>query len=163
MTSRFALLAALVLLSACGGRTPPPPWMVSPDKPRDENYHGGNAAVLLMRYDANHDGILTKEELEAGLRAEFAAHDTLHNGCLDSDQVAQINQARVDADQSTATPIMDWNQDANHDGKLTPKEMGKRPMPADADQPQTDQPPKGDQRGGPPGGGEPPSGPPPRQ
>ena len=56
---------------------------------------------------------------------------------------AQINQARVDADQSTATPVMDWNQDgcidytefsaapyslfdqldADHDGKLTPKEL----------------------------------------
>src|SRR6185312_11560109 len=80
----------------------------------------------------------------------FAAHDTKHNGCLDPDQAAQINQERVDADQSTATPVMDWNQDgcidyteysaapyslfdqldANHDGKLTPKELqraGGRP------------------------------------
>ena len=140
---------ALILLGCCAGacrlhRHPPPPWLLSDEKPRDENFHGGNAAVLLMRYDANHDGILTKEELAAGLKAEFAAHDTHHNGCLDAEQVAQINQARVDADQSTATPIVDWNQDgcvdytefsaapyslfdqmdANHDGKLTAKELG---------------------------------------
>ena len=59
---------------------------------------------------------------------------------------------RVDADQATATPIVDWNQDgcvdytefsaapyslfdqldANHDGKLTPKELaGRRQEPDD--------------------------------
>src|SRR6185503_1320583 len=102
----------------------------------------GNAA-LLVKYDANHDGTVTKAELIAGLKAEFAAHDTQHNGCLDAEQAAEINQARVDADQSTATPVVDWNQDgcidytefsaapyslfdqldADHDGKLTPKEL----------------------------------------
>jgi hypothetical protein len=143
MKNRLALLAALLLLAACSHK-PVPPWMLSDEKPRDENYHGGNASILLMRYDADQDGVLTKQELAAGLRAEFAAHDTHHNGCLDADQVAEINQARVEADQATATPIMDWNQDgcvdytefsaapyslfdqmdANHDGKLTAKELG---------------------------------------
>jgi hypothetical protein len=144
MKTRLALLALLALLTACSGRTPTPPWLQSTEKPRDENYHGGSVTLLLLRYDANHDGTLTKEELAAGLKAEFAAHDVHHNGCLDPDQVAAINQARVEADQSAATPIVDWNQDgcvdytefsaapyslfdqldANHDGKLTPKELG---------------------------------------
>ena len=129
-------------LAACSGRREPPPWMRSAEKPRDENYHGGNAAMLL-KYDTNHDGTVTRAELIAGLKAEFAAHDTHHNGCLDAEQAAEINQARVDADQSTATPVMDWNQDgcidytefsavpyslfdqldANHDGKIDPKEL----------------------------------------
>jgi Ca2+-binding EF-hand superfamily protein len=98
---------------------------------------------MLLKYDANHDGTVTRAELIAGLKAEFLAHDTHHNGCLDPEQAEQINQARVDADQSTATPVMDWNQDgcidyaefsaapyslfdqldADHDGKLTPKEL----------------------------------------
>src|SRR5258706_14839591 len=147
------LIAALVL-AACGGRQQPPPWMRSAEKPRDENYHGGNAAILL-KYDANHDGTVTRAELIAGLKAEFAAHDTHHNGCLDADQAAEINQARVDADQSSATPVVDWNQDgcidytefsaapyslfdqldANHDGKLGPKELqpaGAKPRDPDA-------------------------------
>ena len=76
------------------------------EKPRDENYHGGNAAMLL-KYDVNHDGTLTRAELIGALKAEFAAHDTAHNGCLDADQAAEINQARVDADQSTATPVVE--------------------------------------------------------
>ena len=130
------------MLAGCGGRREPPPWLRPTEKPRDENYHGGNAAMLL-RYDANHDGTVTRDELIRGLKAEFAAHDTHRNACLDADQAAQINQARVDADQSTATPVMDWNQDgcidytefsaapyslfdqldANHDGKIDPKEL----------------------------------------
>jgi Ca2+-binding EF-hand superfamily protein len=147
---RYLLILLFALpLAACGGRQQPPPWMRAGEKPRDENYHGGNAAILL-KYDANHDGTVTRSELIAGLKADFAVHDTHHNGCLDADQAAQINQARVDADQSTATPVMDWNQDgcidytefsaapyslfdqldADHDGKLTPKELqraGARP------------------------------------
>lgn len=149
MRRLIPILLFVLALAACSGRPQPPPWMRSAEKPRDENYHGGNAAMLLQ-YDANHDGTVTRAELIAGLKAAFAAHDTHHNGCLDAEQAAQINQARVDADQSTATPVMDWNQDgcidytefsaapyslfdqldADHDGKLTPKELqraGARP------------------------------------
>jgi hypothetical protein len=148
---RFAIpLAMAAALAGCGGPSPQPAWMRPTEKPRDENYHGGNAGVLL-KYDANKDGTLTRDELIAGLKAEFAAHDTHHNGCLDEEQTAAINQDRVDADQSTATPIVDWNQDgcidytefsaapyslfdqmdANRDGKITPEEFGKRKKPDD--------------------------------
>ena len=182
------IFLATLVLAACSGHRQPPPWMRPPDgeKPRDENYHGGNAGMLL-KYDANHDGTLTRAELIAGLKAEFAAHDTHHNGCLDPDQAAAINQARVDADQSVATPVMDWNQDGcidytefsaapyslfdqldlDHDGKLTPKELERAgaAKPKDPDAPPTDQPPQdtgehhrrgGGGQGGPPGGGPPP-------
>lgn len=184
-------LSALAL-TACSGPRQPPPWMRAPDgeKPRDENYHGGNAGMIL-KYDANHDGTLTRAELIAGLKAEFASHDTNHNGCLDGDQAAAINQARVDADQSTATPVMDWNQDGcidytefsaapyslfdqldlDHDGKLTPKELqraGAKPKDPDA-QPAEPNPDTGTHRrrrgggaGGPPGS-QPPAGDPPPQ
>jgi hypothetical protein len=173
------LLSAALLFAGCAAQPKyVPPWLRSAEKPRDENYHGGDAAMLL-KYDANHDGTLTREELIAGLKAEFAAHDTHHNGCLDPQQAEAINQDRVDTDQSTATPIVDWNQDgcidytefsaapyslfdqldADHDGKLTPKELqhaGGRP-PTQA-QPQTEKPSGGGhrrRRGGP-GGGAPP-------
>jgi Ca2+-binding EF-hand superfamily protein len=136
------ILLCTLALAACGGARQPPPWMRPAEKPRDENYHGGNAAMIL-KYDANHDGTLTRAELISGLKAEFATYDVHHNGCLDADEADKINQARVDADQATATPVMDWNQDGcidytefsavpyslfdqldvNHDGKLTPKEL----------------------------------------
>ena len=161
----------LVSLAACGGPRQPPAWMRPAEKTRDENYHGGSVGML-MKYDANHDGILTRDELIAGLKAEFAAHDPHRTGCLDPDQVAEINQSRVDADQSTATPIVDWNQDGcvdytefsaapysvfdqldrNQDGKLTPQEQGKRKKPDDAstagadDQVEPKQPEPGEER-----------------
>ncbi len=174
------IMVCALPLAACGGRQQPPPWMRPTEKPRDENYHGGNAAMLL-KYDSNHDGTVTRAELIVGLKAEFAAHDTHHNGCLDAEQAAEINQARVDADQSTATPVVDWNQDgcidytefsaapyslfdqldADHDGKLTPKELqraGAKPKDADTPQDQREDEPRGRRRG--PDGGGPPPGPP---
>jgi hypothetical protein len=150
---RFARLSALCLvgaLTACGSSKPSEPrWSPYPvPPPRDENYHGGNNA-LLLKYDANHDGTLTRDELIAGLKAEFAALDTRHTGCLTPDQVDAINQARIAADQSTATPLQDWNQDGcvdfrefsaaayslfdqldrNGDGKITPEEFNPRARP----------------------------------
>jgi Ca2+-binding EF-hand superfamily protein len=64
-----------------------------------------------MKYDSNHDGILTRAELLAGLKAEFDSDDTNHNNCLSPDEVRTINQARVQQDASQATPLVDWNQD----------------------------------------------------
>lgn len=178
----LALLAALVL-AACGGPSQPPPWLRPTEKPRDENYHGGNAGALL-KYDANHDGTLTRQELIDGMKASFAVHDTHHNGCLDEEQTAAINQERVEEDQSTATPIVDWNQDGcidftefsaapyslfdqmdtNRDGKITPQEFGKKPTAAKTDEDQTPPADPGEGHGrhgrrGPPGGGD--GGPPP--
>jgi Ca2+-binding EF-hand superfamily protein len=167
LRSQFViLLAAAALLAGCGSRTPPP-WMRPAEKPRDENYHGGNAGALL-KYDANKDGTLTRDELISGLKAAFAAHDTHHNGCLDADQTAAINQERVDADQSTATPIVDWNQDgcidytefsaapyslfdqmdADRDGKITPKEFGKKPKPDEQAKPEDGAQPPAEPEGG---------------
>ena len=164
----FLIVLCALPLAACGGRQQPPPWMRAAERPRDENYHGGNAAILL-KYDANHDGTVTRDELIKGLRAEFLAHDTHHNGCLDAEQAGQINQSRVDTDQSTATPVVDWNQDscidytefpaapyslfdqldADHDGKLTQKELQRAgARPRGAEPPEQGEGPRGDRRRG---------------
>ena len=63
------ILLCVLGLAACSGRTPPPPWMRSAEKPRDENYHGGNAGMIL-KYDANHDGTLTPDEMIKWLKPE---------------------------------------------------------------------------------------------
>ena len=136
-----ALLAALAA-AGCGTTAPHPArWHPNGGPPRDENWHSPNAA--LMKYDANHDGVLTRAELLAGLKAEFEAYDTDHNNCLGVDEVRAINQARVKQDASQATPLVDWNQDGcidfheysgtaislfdsldtNGDGELTAKEI----------------------------------------
>ncbi len=174
----------MALLAACGSSKPTEPrWSPYPRiAPRDENYHGGSNA-LLLKYDSNHDGTLTREELVAGLKAEFAGLDTRHTGCLSPDQVDEINQARIAADQSTATPIQDWNQDGcvdyreysaaayslfdqidrNGDGKITPQEFNPRAAQPGAQNGATPEQPAGqggrrgrrDEGGGPPDGGAP--------
>jgi hypothetical protein len=136
----------LLVLAGCGGGSAGPRWNPYPTPPpRDENFHGGPNA-LLLKYDADRDGTVTRDELVAGLKAEFAGLDAKHTGCLAPDQVQVINQERVAADQSTATPLQDWNQDGcvdyrefsaaayslfdqldkNGDGKVTPAEFNPR-------------------------------------
>jgi hypothetical protein len=143
---RLSALCMAGMLAACGSSEPSVPrWSPYPVvAPRDENFHGGPA--VLLKYDANHDGTLTKDELIAGLHAEFDALDSKHTGCLTPDQVDAINQQRIAADQSAATPLQDWNQDGcvdfreysgavfslfdqidkNGDGKITPQEFNPR-------------------------------------
>ncbi len=146
-------IVGLLALSGCGslfGSTPHTPRWNPNATPRDENWHSPNANLL--RYDANHDGTLTRDELKSGLRAEFDAYDVNHTNCLGPDQVRTINQLRVTQDASQATPLVDWNQDGcidfneysgatlslfdtldkNGDGELSPQELNAGNRPAGA-------------------------------
>src|SRR3954469_25675166 len=69
------------------------------------------SALLLLRYDANHDGTITREEMEAGLKADFAAADENKDGCLDPSEVRAENQRRLERDGAEASPLNDWNLD----------------------------------------------------
>ncbi len=136
----LAVLPLVFALAACSSTPHPGRW--NPNAvPRDENWH--SPAGALLRYDANHDGTLTRAELLAGLHTEFNTYDVGHNNCLGVDQVRAINQLRVQQDGSQASPLVDWNQDncidfnefagatlslfdtldVNGDGELTPQEL----------------------------------------
>ena len=69
------------------------------------------SALLLLRYDANHDGTITREEMEAGLKADFGAADENKDGCLDPSEVRAENQRRLERDGAEASPLNDWNLD----------------------------------------------------
>jgi Ca2+-binding EF-hand superfamily protein len=101
-------LAALVLFVLVGCSTPTRHWLPN-DTPRRENWH--DPALLLLRYDANNDSVVTRRELEAGLRQDFWQADTNHDGRLDPDEVRAYNLRRIRIDQSTAIPLIDWNDD----------------------------------------------------
>jgi Ca2+-binding EF-hand superfamily protein len=136
----FAMLAAALALSACGSDTPKQHrWYPNGGPPRNEDWH--SPVAMLLKYDANRDGTLTRQELEAGLRAEFDAADKNHTGCLDPAEVREINEQRVKLDESAASPLIDWKNngcidfdefattarslfeqlDKKGDGKLTPE------------------------------------------
>lgn len=126
------------------------------------------SAALLLRYDANHDGIVTREEMEAGLKADFAAADTNGDGCLDVTETRAENQRRLARDGAEASPLVDWNLDGcvdfrefantahsyfqlvdkKKDGRVTLQELRgpsmpipprQEPKPAQPDQPPPDQ------------------------
>ena len=135
--TRFAVPACgfALLLSGCG-HTPP-----EEREPKEAPFHA--PVEILLRYDANHDGTVTREEMDAGLKADFAAADTNHDGCLDTDETAAVNHARWAEGLSTTSTIVDWNHagcvdfnefantarslfdevDRDGDGKLSPKEL----------------------------------------
>ena len=113
MRTHRRLAVTLVAVMALAGCSTPAPhsgrWHPNGGPARDENWH--SPAVALMKYDANHDGILTRAELLSGLKAEFDTYDTNHDNCLSTDEARAINQQRVQQDASQATPLVDWNQD----------------------------------------------------
>ncbi len=98
--------------------------------------------AMLLAY-AGRDGSLTRAQLEAGLRRDFAKADTNHDGCLDENEVRAVNEQRWKQDESTASPLIDFKHngcvdfdefaatprslfeqlDRNGDGKLTADEL----------------------------------------
>ena len=69
------------------------------------------SASLLLRYDANNDGVVTRGEMDAGLKADFAAADTNGDGCLNPAEVRAENNRRLTQDGAQASPLRDWNLD----------------------------------------------------
>lgn len=111
MLLRLFLLVPFVLISACGSEPAPKPLPVKREpQARPPEWRPVNG--LLLRYDANKDGSLSRVEMEAGLKADFAVDDSNKDGALDASEVAAINRTRWDSDASAASPLIDWNNDA---------------------------------------------------
>lgn len=96
------IVALAVGLGACGGGQPP--------MHMEEAWKGHGPIDILRKY-AGPDGRLTRAQMEAGLRRDFAAADTNHNGVLDPDEMRAVNQQRWKEDQSAVSPLIDWNGD----------------------------------------------------
>src|ERR1700692_4147013 len=97
LSIRASILIAFALaLAGCGGDKPHPPHP-------DLSWHP--QAAMLSQYDANHDGIVTRGEMEAGLKHDFAAADANRDGKLDPDEARVVNEQRLSLDQSTVSPL----------------------------------------------------------
>jgi hypothetical protein len=68
---------------------------------------------LLLRYDANNDRQITRDEVTAGVKKDYAAADTNHDGKLSPDEVQAENQRRWTQEGPQSSPLMDWNMDGN--------------------------------------------------
>ena len=106
----FGLMAlGALFLAGCGGMdrrgglrpggNPPPP------SDREQNIR------LMITYDGNSDGMVTRAELEEGLRRQFVAADVNGDGRLDGSETRAENDRRFRASGTGASPLIDWNQD----------------------------------------------------
>jgi Ca2+-binding EF-hand superfamily protein len=106
---------------------------------------------LMLSYDENSDGMVTRAELEAGLRRQFVAADVNRYGYLDAKEMQAENDLRYRAFGVSYSPLIDWHQngkidfdefaatarsvfeelDKNHDGKLDKDEL-RFPQPGRA-------------------------------
>jgi hypothetical protein len=68
-------------------------------------------AVLLVRFDADKDGNITRAELEEGLKADYAAADTDKNNCINRAELRAENDRRLQREGGQASPLVDWNLD----------------------------------------------------
>lgn len=96
-----------VVLCACGGRGPtiPPGAQAPMQRQQDQEI------AVLMRYDANGNGQVTREEMETTARADFAKADTNGNGKLDAKEWEAENARRYAADGPQTSPLIDWDRD----------------------------------------------------
>ncbi len=104
--SLLGLVLASALLAACSSgparRIPPAiEWHPARD--------------TLTTYDSNQDRILTREELNAGLKRDFDLADTNKDGVLDVAEISAVNEKRWQEQGSTATPLIDWRQSGRVD------------------------------------------------
>lgn len=133
--SGCVVLLALAVCGCAGG--PRPQGTSSPE------WHP--PSELLQRY-ADKNGVITRAAIEAGLRADFAAADNNHDGCLDAEEARAVNEARWKVSASTTSPLIDFFRngcidfdefaaeprslfeqlDRNGDGRLTPDELHLR-------------------------------------
>jgi EF hand len=67
--------------------------------------------ALMLSYDANKDGSVTREEVESGLRAQFERADADRNGRLSLSEMQAENARRWQESRTASSPLIDWNLD----------------------------------------------------
>ena len=91
----------------------------SSEGPGDPNRDAAPQAMALLRFGVDEEGALTRAKVVAGLKREFAAADTNHDGGLTADEVAAVNERRWKRDGEKTSLLIDWN----HDGIVDFKEF----------------------------------------
>ena len=140
-------VAVLVLAAGCGAMRGGPPGAGGPNggiRPLSEQEQN---IRLMLSFDGNSDGTVTREEMEAALRRQFAACDLNHDGHIDLKEMQAENDRRFRVNGAGASPLIDWNQngeidfdefattarslfaelDKDMDGKLIPNELRLTP------------------------------------
>lgn len=114
---------------------------------------------MVFQADANNDGVVTRQEFDAGRAARFTQADANHDGQIARDEMRGLwgggeghrghrgrgmhsmhgadanNDGAITRDEFLAGPIEHFNRlDANHDGSISATEMPQRRERADGEQ-----------------------------
>lgn len=129
-TLRMALLGAVALGITLGGFAALPGIAhavndMRAGKMSPEYQKRGEQRVqhMLERFDANKDGKITREEVEAARKAHFGEFDTDKDGALSQGEFRSMMAARQDERAARAFARMD----SNKDGKIEFGEQGHSP------------------------------------
>ena len=109
---RVVVCGAAALLAAVGCASGPETLMTQ--DPRAASSQVGEIQLnigLMLTFDANMDGEVSRDEVEDGLKRQFEAADTDHNGNLNIREVQAENGRRWQAAGTASSPLIDWNQD----------------------------------------------------
>jgi Ca2+-binding EF-hand superfamily protein len=99
MHKTIVMVAAVLVIAGCA--SPPPRQQAH----REQEWHP--AVEILLRY-ADKNGNVTRAAMEAGLRKDFAAADTNHDGVLEPDEMRAVNAQRWEEEKSAYSPLIDW-------------------------------------------------------
>ena len=136
MSTAFKTLLAVLCIAAvasCGGMRNGNPAAIALEQ----------QVRLMLSYDENSDGVVTREELEDGLHRQFAAIDAGRRGFLDPRQVQAEDDRRSRVLGASYSPMVDMRRngmidfeefaalpraifdrlDRNHDGRLDDSEL----------------------------------------
>jgi hypothetical protein len=68
-------------------------------------------ANLLLRYDSDQNGIVSRAEMDAGVNADYEMADLDGSDCISGQEIRAENERRLNRDGGVASPIADWNLD----------------------------------------------------
>lgn len=89
--------------------------------------HGGFGGYggMIMRYDADQDGVVTQSEFNTARAASFSETDANHDGALSRDEIQAFHRAHREARREAGGPRRDpmSRADANNDGRVTREEF----------------------------------------
>jgi Ca2+-binding EF-hand superfamily protein len=105
--------AIMLLVSACAGPRGGPPQRgmgeMRPISEQEQNIR------LMLSFDGNSDGTVTRDEMDTALKRQFDAADTNHDGRIDLREMQVENDRRFRAFGTGASPLIDWNRDGQID------------------------------------------------
>src|SRR5688572_13512656 len=114
MGSPLQMLAcSAVLLAGLGCARGGPDILMTQD-PRAASSQVGEIQLnirLMLSFDANKDGAVSRDEVDSGLKQQFEAADADRNGRLNLREVQAENGRRWQAAGTSSSPLIDWNQD----------------------------------------------------